>query len=351
LTITKWHFSYYLNPGSVYHRRRHHTTDGGSRREAPRRSEEVAVTSLSKRVALVAGATRGAGRAIARALGEAGATVYCTGRNARGQPTTAGYYAGRPETIEETAELVDAAGGAGIAVRVDHSVEAEVAALFARVRAERGRLDLLVNVFWGGPAVAQWGRFWTHPLDAGRALLEAPWAHVITCRHATPLMVERASGLIVQITDGDSLAYRQNLFYDLARVAEIRLAYALAQELAPAGVTALAVTPGYMRTEAMLDALGVTEGNWQEGVARDPTFAASESPAFVGRAVVALATDPDVARKSGGLYSSWGLAEEYGFTDVDGRRPNIGPHLAAAAGERDGGARRDVGWHIGRGAA
>jgi NAD(P)-dependent dehydrogenase (short-subunit alcohol dehydrogenase family) len=304
------------------------------------------MTSLAGRVALVAGATRGAGRAVARELGEAGATVYCTGRNARRQPATAGYFAGRPETIEETAEMVDAAGGVGVAVRVDHAVEGEVAALCARVRQEQGRLDLLVNVFWGGPAVTQWGRFWAHPLDAGRELFEAAWPHVITCRHAAPLMVERGSGLIVQLTDGDALDYRHNLFYDLARIAEIRLAYALAQELAPRGVTALALTPGYMRTEATLDAFGVTEANWKEGVASDPNFAASESPGFVARGVVALACDPQVARKAGGLYSSWELAEEYGFTDVDGRRPNLGKQLGAGAGTAPSSPR--VAWRVDR---
>jgi NAD(P)-dependent dehydrogenase (short-subunit alcohol dehydrogenase family) len=217
---------------------------------------------------------------------------------------------------------------AGIPVRVDHGVEAEVDALFARVRAEQGRLDVLANVFWGGPSVKQWGRFWQHSLADGRALFAAAWPHVVTCRYAAPLMVERRSGLIVQITDGDTLSYRHNLFYDLGRLAEIRLAYALAEELAPHGVTALAVTPGYLRSEAMLDHFGVTEANWRDGAAKDPTFIASETPCFVGRAVAALAADPGVASKSGGLYSSWALAEEYGFNDLDGARPNLGKYWA-----------------------
>jgi NAD(P)-dependent dehydrogenase (short-subunit alcohol dehydrogenase family) len=180
--------------------------------------------------------------------------------------------------------------------------------------------------------VSQWGRFWKHSLEQGRALFEAAWPHVVTCRHAAPLMVARRSGLIVQLTEGDALFYRHNLFYDLGRVAEIRLAYALAEELAPHGVTALALTPGYMRTEAILDHFGVTEANWRDGVKQDPVFAVSETPCFVGRAVLALATDPDVARKSGGLYSSWALADEYGFTDVDGARPNLGQRFEPPGG-------------------
>ena len=307
------------------------------------------MTPLAGKVALVAGSTRGAGRGIACMLGEAGASIYCTGRSVRGSPATTGYYAGRPETIEETAEMVTAHGGLGIPVRVDHSVEAEVADLFARVRGEHGRLDVLVNVFWGGPAVGQWGRFWTHSLEKGRALFGAVWPHVVTCRHAAPLMVERRSGLIVQLTEGDALYYRQNLFYDLGRVAEIRLAYALAEELAPHGVTALALTPGYLRSEAMLEHLGVTEANWRDGAEQDPNFIASETPCFVGRAVAALAADPDVARKAGGLYSSWALSGEYGFTDVDGARPHLGRHFAEQAGGLPGGRpRTPVRWQLSR---
>jgi len=295
---------------------------------------------MAGKVALVAGATRGAGRGIARMLGEAGATVYCTGRNSRSRPNTAGYYAGRPETIEETAEMVEAVGGTAIPVRVDHGVEEEVEALFSRVRSEQGRLDVLVNVFWGGPSVTQWGGFWKHPLEAGRALFDAAWPHVVTCRHAAPLMVERREGLIVQLTDGDALFYRMNLFYDLGRIAEIRLAYALAEELAPRGVTALALTPGYLRSEAMLDGFGVTEANWRDAVRKDPHFILSETPFLIGRAVVALATDPDVARRSGGLFSSWGLSEEYGFTDVDGTRPQERRHLTKHDGGPPGGPPR-----------
>lgn len=304
---------------------------------------------MAGKVALIAGATRGAGRGIACMLGEAGATVYCTGRSSRGRSSRDSYYAGRPETIDETAAMVDAAGGVGIPVRVDHSVKAQVARLFTRVRREQGRLDVLVNVFWGGPPVTRWGEFWKHSLNEGHALFAAVWPHIVTCHHAAPLMVEHRSGLIVQLTEGDALFYRQSLFYDLGRVAEIRFAYALAEELAPYGVTALAVTPGYLRTEAMLDHFGVTEANWRDGAKQDPDFIASETPCFVGRAVVALATDPNVARKSGGLCSSWALAEEYGFTDVDGARPHLGRHFAERYGEFPGGRpRTPVRWQLGR---
>jgi NAD(P)-dependent dehydrogenase (short-subunit alcohol dehydrogenase family) len=202
---------------------------------------------------------------------------------------------------------------------------------------------VLVNGFWGGPAVSQWGSFWKHPLQGGRGLFEAAWPHVVTCRYAAPLMVKRRAGLIVQLTEGHALYYRQSVFYDLGRVAEIRLAYALAEELAPKGITALAVTPGYMRTEAVLDHWGVTEANWREAVRKDKNFGASETPCFVGRGVVALASDPDVARKAGGIYSSWALAEEYSFTDLDGARPNVWQYI----GENPGGAPRTaVRWLI-----
>jgi NAD(P)-dependent dehydrogenase (short-subunit alcohol dehydrogenase family) len=287
---------------------------------------------LKGKVALVAGATRGSGRGIACVLGEAGAIVYCSGRSARGRPAATGPYAGRPETIEETAEMVTARGGVGIPVRTDHASDDEVGALLKRVRREQKRLDVLVNVFWGGPSVSQWGKFWKHPLSEGHALFAAAWPHVVTCRHATALMIEHGSGLIVQITEGDALGYRMNLFYDLGRLAEIRLAYALAEELAPYGVAALALTPGYLRSEAMLDHFGVTEANWREGAKKDPNFIVSETPFFVGRAVAALAADPHVLEKSGGLYSSWGLAREYGFTDVDGSRPDLRQHLAEHSG-------------------
>ncbi|HEX8691230.1 MAG TPA: SDR family oxidoreductase [Longimicrobium sp.] len=282
---------------------------------------------LEGQVAVVAGATRGAGRGIACMLGEAGATVYCTGRSVRGSPPAAGVYAGRPETIEETAEMVAARGGEGIPVRVDHLVEEEVAALFDRVRREQGRLDVLVNDISEG-VVHEWKPFWQLSLDLGfQALRQGIQTHVIASRHAAPLMVEAGRGLIVEIGDGDTLDYRGTLFYDLVKVTVSRLAWAMAEELRPRGVAAVALTPGYMRTEYALDLFGVTEENWREGAKKDPAFLASETPFFVGRAVAALAADPRVLEKSGGLYSSWGLAREYGFTDVDGSRPDLGRHF------------------------
>ena len=277
---------------------------------------------LVDRVALVAGATRGAGRGIARMLGAAGATVYCTGRSVRGHPATPG----RPETVEETAEIVTSEGGQGIAVRTDHTVESAVEKLFARIRSEEGRLDVLVNDIWGCDALTQWGSpFWALSTAQGLELVErAVHTHIITSRHAAPLMVERNAGLIVEVTDGDTLGYRGNLFYDLAKNAVIRLAYAMAADLHAHRVTALAITPGFLRSEAVLDTMGVTEANWRDAIAKDPYFAESETPCFVGRAVAALAADPNVEQKSGGLFSSWGLAKEYGFTDLDGRRPDWG---------------------------
>ena len=277
---------------------------------------------LRNRVAVVAGATRGAGRGIARMLGAAGATVYCTGRSVRGRPATPG----RPETIEETAALVTAEGGRGIAVRTDHTVDSAVEQVFARVRAEAGRLDVLVNDIWGGVALTEWGRpFWELSIAQGQQVLErAVHSHIITSRHGAPLMLERDAGLIVEVTDGDTLAYRGNLFYDLAKNAVIRLAHAMAADLHAHRVTALAITPGFLRSEAVLDTFGVTEANWRDAIEKDPYFAESETPCLVGRAVAALAADPNVGAKSGGLFSTWALSKEYGLTDVDGGRPDWG---------------------------
>ena len=282
------------------------------------------MAELSGRVALVAGATRGAGRGIARALGAAGATVYCTGRSTRGHPATAG----RPETIEETAEMVSAAGGIGIAVRVDHTLPDEVAALIARVRAEHSRLDVLVNDVWGGDALTVWGvPFWEHSLADGLLMQQrAVHSHLITSHCAAPLMVERRQGLIVEITDGESPDYRGNLFYDLAKASAIRLALAMAADLRPHGVTAVALTPGFLRSEAMLEHFGVTEANWRDAAAKDPDFIVSETPTYIGRAVVALASDPHVVAKTGQALSTWRLSEEHGFTDADGTRPHWGRH-------------------------
>ena len=286
---------------------------------------------LRGRVAVVAGATRGAGRGIARMLGAAGATVYCTGRSVRGRPATAG----RPETIEETAEMVTAEGGRGIAARTDHTVEPEVEGLFARIRSDHGQLDILVNDIWGGDALTEWGSpFWGLSSAKGFELFErAVHSHIITSRHGAPLMVEQNAGLIVEVTDGDTLGYRGNLFYDLAKNAVIRLAYAMAADLKAHQVTALAITPGFLRSEAVLDHFGVAEANWRDAIEKDPYFAESETPCFVGRAVASLAADPSVNEKSGRLFSSWGLAKDYGFTDLDGRRPDWGSFFQRKIGE------------------
>jgi NAD(P)-dependent dehydrogenase (short-subunit alcohol dehydrogenase family) len=280
---------------------------------------------LKGRIAVVAGATRGAGRGIACMLGEAGATVYCTGRSVRGRPATGS----RPETIEETAEMVDGNGGVGIPVRVDHTVEEQVHALFERVQAEQGKLDILVNDIWGGDELSEWDKpFWELSIQKGLLMQQRGiHTHIITSRYGAPLMIERGQGLIVEITDGDTFTYRGNLFYDLVKISVIRLAYAMAEELRPRHVSALAVTPGYLRSEAVLDYLGVTEANWQEGAKRDSHFIASETPFYVGRAVAALAADPYVAAKSGRALSSWGLAKEYGFVDMDGRQPDWGRYF------------------------
>ncbi|MBI3970535.1 MAG: SDR family NAD(P)-dependent oxidoreductase [Chloroflexi bacterium] len=279
---------------------------------------------LRGRVAVVAGATRGAGRGIAVSLGEAGATVYCTGRSVRGRPAT-GH---RPETIDETAELVTAAGGRGTAVRVDHTEPDDVRALFERVRHEQnGRLDLLVNDVWGGDALAQWGvPFWEHSLEDGLLMQRrAVWSHAITSHFGVPLMAARGTGLVIEITDGVDYDFRGSLYYSLAKISAIHLAQAMAADLrehGAAGVTALAVSPGFLRSEEMLERFGVTEANWRDGAKVDPHFIASETPLYVGRAVACLAADPAVAAKAGRAFMSGDLAEEYGFRDADGSQPN-----------------------------
>ncbi|WP_224248488.1 SDR family oxidoreductase [Hyalangium gracile] len=287
---------------------------------------------LEGRIALVAGATRGAGRGIAMMLGEKGATVYCTGRSVRGKPASGPK---RPETIEETAELVTSKGGRGIAVRVDHTVEAEVSELCERVKREQGRLDVLVNDVWGGDELAEFGLpFWKLAPEKGRLMLDRGiYSHILTSRYAVPLLLERNQGLIVEITDGDNFGYRGNVFYDLVKMSIIRLAFTMAWELRrhPA-ITTVAVTPGFLRSEAMLEHFGVTEANWRDGTKVDPNFIASETPFFVGRAVAELAADPNVARKNGRVLSSWQLAREYGFKDVDGRQPDWGQYFTETFG-------------------
>jgi NAD(P)-dependent dehydrogenase (short-subunit alcohol dehydrogenase family) len=302
---------------------------------------------LNGKVALVAGATRGAGRGIACMLGEAGATVYCTGRSVRGQPPSEGPYAGRPETIEETAEMVIARGGKGIAVQVDHLVPDEVEALVARIRREQGRLDVLVNDISEG-VQHDWQPFWKVSLEKGlRALRQGVWSHILTSHCAAPLMIERRGGLVVEITDGDFLGYHATLFYDLVKTNVNRLAYAMANDLAPHGIAAVAVTPGYMRTEAILDRFGVPEARWKDAVRKDQHFAFSETPFFVGRAVAALAADPNVLAKSGGIFGSWTLSDEYGFTDADGARPHWGRHAATLSGT-PGGSKVPFEWTLTR---
>jgi NAD(P)-dependent dehydrogenase (short-subunit alcohol dehydrogenase family) len=280
---------------------------------------------LSDKVALVAGATRGAGRGIAVALGEAGATVYCTGRTTRERRSEYD----RPETIEETAQLVDAAGGTGIAVEIDHLQPAQVEALVARIDAEQGRLDLLVNDIWGGEKLVGWNKpVWEHDLDDGLRMLRlAVDTHLVTSHFALPLLIRRPGGLVVEMTDGtreyNAEHYRLSAFYDLAKSAVLRLAFSQGTELAAHGCTAVALTPGWMRSEMMLDIYGVTEANWREATVGSPHFVAiSETPQFVGRAVAALAADPDVHSRNGGSFSSGGLAREYGFTDLDGSQPD-----------------------------
>ena len=284
---------------------------------------------LHGRIALVAGATRGCGRGIAVELGAAGATVYCTGRTTRRRRSPMN----RPETIQETAELVDEAGGSGIPVRIDHTEPAQVESLMARIQEDQhGRLDILVNDVWGGDDLTAWGkRFWEQSLENGLIMLrQAIHSHIITSRYALPLMLERGTGLIVEVTDGNTLNYRGQLYYDLVKTSVMRLALALDQELrqhtAPARITALAITPGYLRSEAMLDRFGVTEATWRDAIEQDVDFAFSETPRFLGRTVAALAADPDVMRYAGQSLASWDLAKVYGIYDMDGRRPDWGSY-------------------------
>jgi NAD(P)-dependent dehydrogenase (short-subunit alcohol dehydrogenase family) len=285
-------------------------------------------TGLAGRVALVAGGTRASGRGIAVELGAAGATVYVTGRSSGSERSEMN----RPETIEETAALVDAAGGRGIPVRVDHLVPDEVQGLVERIRAEQGALHVLVNDIWGATTMEWNASVWESTLDIGLRMLRlGVETHAITSHFALPLLIETPGGLVVEMTDGtdeyNATNYRVSFFYDLAKSSVNRMAFALAHELAAYGGTAVSLTPGWLRSEAMLDAYGVTEANWRDATRIAPHFAISESPAFVGRAVAALAQDPERARWNGGSLSSGGLAAVYGFTDVDGSRPDCWRYL------------------------
>ena len=294
---------------------------------------------LAGKIAVVAGATRGAGRGIATALGEAGATVYCTGRSVPGKPGMAN----RPETIHETAEIVTARGGKGIPVQVDHTQPGQVARLFEQV----GEFDILINDIWGGEDLVEWGKkLWETKLDDGLTLIDraikthiitsyyglhllrlAVDTHAITSHFAIPLLLKTPGGLVVEVNDGtadyNGATYRNSFFYDLAKAAVLRMGFALGHELRPHGATAVSLTPGWLRSEAMLEAFGVTEANWRDAVANVKSFIASETPLFVGRGIAALAADPNAAAKNGRVYASWDLGDEYGVTDADGTRPHF----------------------------
>ncbi|MER5934870.1 SDR family oxidoreductase [Streptomyces sp. NPDC002054] len=285
--------------------------------------------ALEGKVALVAGGTRGAGRGIAVQLGAAGATVYVTGRSTRGKRSEYD----RPETVEQSAALVTEAGGLGIPVVCDHLVPEQVEALVGRIDAEQGRLDVLVNDIWGGELLFEWeSTVWEHDLDNGLRLLRlAVETHAITSHFAVPLLLRTPGGLVVEMTDGteeyNRSTYRVSFFYDIAKSSVLRMAFALGHELGPRGATAVALTPGWLRSEMMLENFGVTEANWRDATDRVPHFAISETPSYVGRAVAALAADPDVARWNGRSLSSGQLAREYGFTDLDGSRPDAWRYL------------------------
>ena len=293
--------------------------DARTRRVAAQRTS---TPPLSGHVAVVAGATRGAGRGIARALGEAGAIVYCTGRSVRGNPSPYG----RPETIEETAGLITSAGGTAIAVRVDHTVESEVEAFFGGIERGHGRLDVVVNCIAGEePMMAQWNSFWKTNLKDGEAILrQALLSHIITAKHAVPLMIRRRRGLIVEVTEGDFLMAGGNPLTQAVKLALKGLAFNMAAELKPHGVACIAIVPGYLRSETMLERYGVTEANWRDAGKKNKNFLESESPLFIGRAIAALAQDDDILERSGQLHSSWDVGREYGLTDADGRRPDWG---------------------------
>jgi NAD(P)-dependent dehydrogenase (short-subunit alcohol dehydrogenase family) len=300
---------------------------------------------LTGKVALVAGGTRGGGRGIAVGLGEAGATVYATGRSTREQRSEID----RPETIEETAEQVSAAGGEGIAVPVDHLDPQQVRGLIERIDSEQGRLDVLVNDIWGSEHLFEWNTpVWEHDLDNGLRLLRlAIDTHLITSHYALSLLVRNPGGLVVEVTDGTAAYnadhYRVNMFYDLAKTSVTRMAWALGQELRDHQGTAVALTPGWMRSEAMLENHGVSESNWRDATERTPHFCISESPRYLGRAVAALAGDPDASRWNGQSLSSGQLAQVYGFTDLDGTQPDCWRYMVEVV-ERAGASADDSGY-------
>ncbi|UOQ46361.1 SDR family oxidoreductase [Halobacillus salinarum] len=279
--------------------------------------------NLTNQTAIVAGATRGAGRAMAIKLGEAGATVYVTGRTTREERSPMG----RKETIEETAELVNKAGGKGIAVQVDHTDKDQVKRLITKVSEEQnGQLDILVNDIWGGDPLTEWGKdVADHELEKGLQLLkQAVQAHILTSHYALPLMKQNNAGLIVEITDGVDYEYRGNFYYSLAKVSNIHMAKAMSEDLKAYNITSIALTPGFIRSEYMLDLFGVTEENWQEGAKVEKHFIASETPFYIGEALKQLALDKDVQRFNGRTLSTWELSEIYGFKDADGRQPHWG---------------------------
>jgi NAD(P)-dependent dehydrogenase (short-subunit alcohol dehydrogenase family) len=280
--------------------------------------------TLEGKVALVAGATRGAGRGIAVELGAAGATVYVTGRSTRAQRSEYN----RPESIEETAELVQEAGGRAIAIQVDHLQSPQVEALVRRIEREQGRLDLLVNDVWGADFLIEWNvPVWEHSLEKGLRMLRlAIDTHLITSHFALSLLIKNPGGLVIEMTDGtaeyNATNYRVSFFYDLAKTSVIRMAWLQAQELRLHRCSAVALSPGWLRSEQMLENYGVTEANWRDAIAKQPHFVITETPRYVGRAVVHITRDPDVARWSGQSLSSGQLAKIYGFTDVDGSQPD-----------------------------
>ena len=279
---------------------------------------------LEGQVALVAGATRGAGRGIARGLAEAGAIVYCTGRSVPGHQSAYG----RPETIDETAEIIRTAGGAAVPIRVDHTREADVTALFDRVDRDHGRIDIVVNCVAGeDPMMSQWGSFWDTDLTNGEAIFrQSVLSHIITSKHAARWMIRARRGLIVEVTENDILFAGGNPLTQTVKLALKGIALNLAGELHAYGVTVIAITPGFLRSEAMLEHFGVTEKNWRDAGKKDANFLESESPLFIGRAVAALAADPRVIDRTGQLLSSWEVGREYSLADYDGRRPDWGKH-------------------------